>query len=126
MEEAKMARKALIWSMVMGLALSFIANHVYGDHSLVGQFSGSHYHDQIRKMQDFKDSFTQPSTAPSPSYTQQPQVQTLYVSLNLLSNFGSSCFTHIVYSSIFKSYIYIYLHLIITVTYINSWLSNIS
>lgn len=117
MEDAKMARKALIWSIVMGLGLSFIANHVYGDHSLVGQFSGSHYHDQMRKLQAFKDSFTQPSTAPSPSYTPQPQVQTLYLSLNLLSNFGSSCFTYIVYSPIFKSYIYIYIHLIIIVTY---------
>ena len=112
MEEAKMARKALIWSMVMGLALSFIVNHVYGEHSLVGHFSGSHYHDQIRKMQAFKDSFTQPSIAPSPSYTQQPQqVQTLYVSLNLLANFGSSCLTYIVCSPILKSYIYIFTYI---------------
>ncbi|XP_030966603.1 polygalacturonase QRT3-like isoform X2 [Quercus lobata] len=89
MEEAKMARKALIWSMVMGLALSFIANHVYGEHSLEGQFSGSHYHDQIRKMQAFKDSFTQPSIAPSPSYTQQPQQAAFSARVYHVTSYGA-------------------------------------
>uniref|UniRef100_A0A2N9HDF8 Rhamnogalacturonase A/B/Epimerase-like pectate lyase domain-containing protein n=1 Tax=Fagus sylvatica TaxID=28930 RepID=A0A2N9HDF8_FAGSY len=70
--EATMARKALKWSIIMGLAASFIVIHVYGDHSPVVQFSGSHYQDQMRKMQPFKASFMQPSISPSPSYTQQP------------------------------------------------------
>ena len=103
--EATMARKALKWSIIMGLAASFIVIHVYGEHSPVVQFSGSHYQDQMRKMQPFKASFMQPSISPSPSYTQQPPpVPTLVlISLNLLANFGSSWLIYIVYSSILKS-----------------------
>lgn len=76
-----MARKALLWSMIMGLAASFIVIHVYGEHSQVGQFSGGHYRDQMRKMQAFKASFMRhdsialaPSISPSPSSFQQPPV----------------------------------------------------
>lgn len=77
-----MARKALLWSMFMGLAsFSFLLIHVFGEQPQVGQFSGGHYHDQMRKMQAFKASFVRhdsialsPSISPSPSAAQQPPV----------------------------------------------------
>lgn len=76
--EATMARKALIFSMLMGLA-SFIVIHVSGEHSPTSRFSGGPYHNQIRKMQDFRASFVRhdsvslaPSTPPSPSSAQPP------------------------------------------------------
>ncbi|XP_041028774.1 polygalacturonase QRT3 [Juglans microcarpa x Juglans regia] len=81
--EATVAGKALIFSMLMGLA-SFIVIHVNGEHSPVGRFSGDHYHDQIRKMQALRSSFVRhdsvslapPSISPSPSYAQQPPAAT--------------------------------------------------
>ncbi|KAK7859890.1 polygalacturonase qrt3 [Quercus suber] len=77
-----MARKALLWSIFMGLAsFSFLLIHVYGEQPQVGQFSGGHYHDQMRKLQGFKASFVRhdsialsPSISPSPSAAQQPPV----------------------------------------------------
>ncbi|KAK9267296.1 hypothetical protein L1049_009719 [Liquidambar formosana] len=79
--EATMARKALILSMTMGLA-SLIVIHVYGENSPVGQFSGNHYRDHLRKIQEFKASLQRrdlaslpPSSispSPSPSYAPPP------------------------------------------------------
>ncbi|CAK9183607.1 unnamed protein product [Ilex paraguariensis] len=88
--EVKMARRTLLWSMIMGLA-SFITIQVYGESSSpAAQFSGGHYREQMQKMQSMKASFLRrdlvslpPSSispspsfaqAPSPSVTQSPRV----------------------------------------------------
>lgn len=89
--ETTMGGRAIIVSIIMGLA-SFIPIHVYGKSSSpVGQFSGSHHHrDQMRKLRSFKASFLRRdlislppssmspspslSVAPSPSVAPRPRV----------------------------------------------------
>lgn len=89
--EVTVAGKALIFSMLMGLAsFNIVILHVNGEQSPVGRFSGDHYHDQIRKIQALRSSSVRhdsvslaPSISASPSYApaQQPPVPIFLVLL---------------------------------------------
>ncbi|CAK9141340.1 unnamed protein product [Ilex paraguariensis] len=76
--EAKMARRALVSSIIVVLT-SFIIMHAYGENSLP-RFSSGHYHDQMQKMEAYKASLLRrdlisipPSSMfPSPSFASSP------------------------------------------------------
>ena len=60
--------------IIVGLVLFTMINNATGEYPvLVGQFSGNHYREQVRKMQVFKDSFLQRDSVPlSPSFAPAP------------------------------------------------------
>lgn len=61
-----------ILPIIVGLVLFTMTNNATGEYP-VGQFSGHHYREQVRKMQVFKDSFLQRDSVPlSPSFAPAP------------------------------------------------------
>ncbi|KAM7505682.1 hypothetical protein LguiB_004586 [Lonicera macranthoides] len=61
-----------ILPIIAGLVLFTMINNATGEYP-VGQFSGHHYREQVRKMQVFQDSFLQRDSVPlSPSFAPAP------------------------------------------------------